>query len=144
MKKERFLILAIGSLFALVALLFSQWVFMRFWLYHSQNRNLNAADYEVRVFTPNEYEQMLNPEVRQVRRADGVVLLVKAEYPGWEAKVKSRVKPIYEGKYYIEVTTKGTAHALVHWYGTFLPAVIFSFGALVFLIIYRAKEKTGK
>ena len=144
MKKERFLILAIGSLFALVALLFSQWVFMRFWLYHSQNRNLNAADYEVRVFTPNEYEQMLNPDVRQVRRADGVVLLVKAEDPGWEAKAKSRVKPLYEGKYYVEVTTKGTAHALVYWYGTFLPAVIFSLGALVFLIIYRVKEKTGK
>ena len=141
MKKERFLFLAIVCLVLLVISLFWQWVFMRFWLYHSQNRNLNPADYEVRIFTPKEYEQMLNPDVRQVRRADGSVLLVKSEEPGWEAKAKSRLKPSPQGQYYVEVTTKGTAHALFDWYGTFISAAIFSLGALVFLIIYRVGKK---
>jgi len=141
MKKERFLIFAIGCLLALVALLLGQWASMQFWLYHSQNRVLNPADYEARVLTPSEYEQMLNPEVREVRIANGSQTIIKAEEQDWEAKVKPRYKSVHSGKYYVEVTTKGTAHALVHWYGTFAPVAIFSLGGLLFLILHRVKER---
>ena len=141
MKKERFLIFAIGCLLALVALLLGQWASMQFWLYHSQNRVLNPADYEARVLTPSEYEQMLNPEVREVRIANGSQTIIKAEEQDWEAKVKPRYKSVHNGKYYVEVTTKGTAHALVHWYGTFAPVAIFSLGGLLFLILHRVKER---
>ena len=141
MKKERFLIFAIGCLLALMALLLGQWASMQFWLYHSQNRVLNPADYEARVLTPSEYEQMLNPKVREVRIANGSQTIIKAEEQDWEAKVKPRYKSVHSGKYYVEVTTKGTAHALVHWYGTFAPVAIFSLGGLLFLILHRVKER---
>ncbi len=141
MKKERFVLFATVCLFILVISLFWQWVFMRFWLYHSQNRVLNPADYEARVLTPSEYEQMLNPEVREVRIANGSQTIIKAEEQDWEAKVKPRYKSVHNGKYYVEVTTKGTAHALVHWYGTFAPVAIFSLGGLLFLIFHRVKER---
>jgi len=141
MKKERFVLFATVCLFILVIFLFWQWVFMRFWLYDSQNRVLNPADYEARVLTPSEYEQMLNPEVREVRIANGSQTIIKAEEQDWEAKVKPRYKSVHSGKYYVEVTTKGTAHALVHWYGTFAPVAIFSLGGLLFLILHRVKER---
>jgi len=142
MRKEQFLVLgATGCLVALVLLLFWQWVFMRFWLYRSQNRNLSPADYEVRVLTPDEYEQLVNPDVRQVRVASGSEIMIKAGDPDWEAKAKSRCKSVYNGKYYVEVTTKGTAHALGYCYQIFVPAVIFSLGAFLFLGAYHLMKK---
>jgi hypothetical protein len=140
-KQQLVLFAAVGCLFALVVFLFWQLVFMRFWLYHSQNRKLNPADYEVRLLTAEEYEQLVDPNVRQVRVANGSQTMIKAADRDWQAKAKSRYKPVYNGKYYVEVTTKGTAHVLDHWYGTFVPAAIFSLGALLFLGVYHRREK---
>ncbi len=144
MKKERFVLLTMGCLLVLVIFLFQDWASMRFWLYHSQNRHLNPADYEARVLTPNEYEQLINPEVREVRIGNGSITMIKAGEQDWEEKAKSRYKSVYNGKYYVQVTTRGTAHALIHWYGTFVPAVIFSLGGLLFLMVYHVKGKTDK
>lgn len=143
MKKERIVLFgATVCLLALVLTLFWQWVFTRFWLYHSQNRNLGPEDYEVRVLTSSEYEQLVNPDVRQVDVANGSQTMIKADDLDWEAKAKSRYKAVYNGKYYVEVTTKGTAHALAYWYGTFVPAAIFSLGALLFLAVYHLEKRT--
>jgi hypothetical protein len=143
MSKERFVMFgATGCLVALVLLLFWQWVFTRFWLYHSQNRNLNPDDYDVLVLTSSEYEQFVNPEVRQVSFANASQRFVKAADRDWEDKAESRYKSVYDGKYYVEVTTKGTAHVLVHWYGSFVPAAVFSVAALLLLIVYHQKERT--
>jgi len=142
MRKEQFLVLgATGCLVALVLLLFWQWVFMRFWLYRSQNRNLSPADYEVRVLTAEEYEQLVDPNVREVRVANGSQTMIKAGDADWEAKAKSRYKSVYNGKYHVEVTTKGTAHALDYCYQIFVPAVIFSLGAFLFLGAYHLMKK---
>ena len=144
MKKERFVIFATLCLIVLVIFLFQDWASMRFWLYHSQNRNLKPVDYNVTVLTHDEYERLINPDVRQVHIGNGTQTFIKADDPDWEVKAKSRYKSVYDGKYYVEVITRGTAHALIHWYGTFVPAVIFSLGALLFLTVYHVKEKTAK
>jgi len=145
MKKERFVIFATCCLIVLVISLFWQWLSMRFWLYHSQNRNLNPADYEVRVLTPDEYEQLINPEVREVRIGNGSITMIKTGDQDWEAKAKSRYKSVYNGKYYVQITTKGTAHFLVYWVrGTGIPAATFSLGALLLLMVYHVKGKTDK
>jgi hypothetical protein len=142
MGRERFVMFgATGCLVALVVLLFWQWVFMRFWLYRSQNRNLNPADYEVRVLTGEEYEQLLDPNVRQVRIANGSRTVGKAGDPDWEAKAKSRYKSVYNGKYHVQVTTKGTAHALGYCYDILVPSVIFSLGGLLFIVVYHLMKK---
>ena len=142
MKKEQILVFgATGCLVALVLFLFWQWVFMRFWLYRSQNRNLNPADYEVRVLTAEEYEQLVDPNVRQVRVANGSQTMGKTADPDWEAKAKSRYKSVYNGKYHVEVRTKGTAHALVYCYQILVPAVIFSLGAFLLLGAYHLMKK---
>ena len=142
MGRERFVMFgAIGCLVALVLFLFWQWVFMRFWLYRSQNRNLNPADYEVRVLTGEEYEQLLDPNVRQVRIANGSRTIGKAGDPDWEAKAKSRYKSVYNGKYHVQVTTKGTAHALGYCYDILVPSVIFSLGGLLFIVVYHLMKK---
>lgn len=142
MKRQQLvLFVAVGCLLALVVFLFWQLVFMRFWLYHSQNRKLNPADYEVRVLTAEEYRQLINPEVREVPIGNGSQTMVKGGDPDWEARAKSRYKSVYDGKYYVEITTKGTAHVLDHWYGTFVPAAIFSLGALLFLAVYHRRDK---
>lgn len=146
MKKERFVLFATGCLLPLVIFLFWQWASMRFWLYHSQNRHLNPADYEARVLTPNEYEQLINPEVLgEVRIGNGSQVMIKTGDQDWEAKAKSRYKSVYNGKYYVQVITKGTAHFLVYWVrGTGIPAAIFSLGGLLFLMVYHVKGKTEK
>jgi hypothetical protein len=142
MGRERFVMFgATGCLVALVVLLFWQWVFMRFWLYRSQNRNLNPADYEVRVLTGEEYEQLLDPNVRQVRIANGSRTIGKAGDPDWEEKAKSRYKSVYNGKYHVQVTTKGTAHALGYCYDILVPSVIFSLGGLLFIVVYHLMKK---
>ena len=142
MRKERFLLAATVCLFILVLYLSWQAFFMRFWLYQTQNRNLSPDHYDVLVLTSSEYEQFVNPEVRRVSFANGSQTFVKAADPNWEAKAKSRYKPVYDGKYYVEVTTKGTAHVWVHWYGSFVPAAAFSVAALLLLIVYHHKERT--
>ena len=141
MKKQWFVLAATACLVALVMLLWWQWVFMRFWLYHSQNRNLSPDDYKVRVLTASEYEQLLNPGVREVRFANGSQTFVKAADRDWEAKAKTRYKSVYDGKYYVEVITKGTAHVLVRWYRTFVPAALFSSAALLSLVAYHLKTR---
>ena len=143
MKKEQFVLFAaVGCLFALVGFLFWQWVFIRFWLYRSQNRNLNPADYKARVLTAEEYKQLINADVREVRIGNGSQTIIKGEDPDWETKAKSRYKSVYNGKYYVEVTTKGTAHILDQWYSTLVPAAIFSLGALLLLAVYHLKGKS--
>ncbi len=145
MKKERFVLFASWCILVLVIFLFWRWVSIRFWLYHSQNRQLNPADYEARVLTPNEYEQLINPDVREVRIGNGSETMIKAGDQDWEAKAKSRYKSVYNGKYYVQITTKGTAHFLVDWVrGTGIPAATFSLGALLFLMVYHVKGKTDK
>jgi len=145
MKKERFALFATGCLLALVVSLFWQWLSMRLWLYHSQNRNLNPADYEVCVLTADEYQQLINPDVREVRIGNGSQTIIKAGDQDWEAKAKSRYKSVYNGKYYVQITTKGTAHFLVYWVrGTGIPAATLSLGALLFLMVYHVKGKTDK
>ena len=139
MRKEQFLLL--GAIGCLVAFLFWQWVFMRFWLYRSQNRNLSPADYEVRVLTAEEYEQLVDPNVREVRVANGSQIMGKAGKPDWEAKAKSRYKSVYNGKYHVEVTTKGTAHVLGYYYQVLVPTVMFSLGALLFIGVYHLVKK---
>jgi hypothetical protein len=142
MRKEQFIVFGTtGCLLALVLLLFWQWFFMRFWLYHSQNRNLNPADYEVRVLTAEEYEHLIDPNVQQVRVANGSQTMIKTANPDWEAKAKSRYKPVYNGKYYVEVTTKGTAHALGYCYQILVPAAVFSLGALLFIALHHRMKK---
>lgn len=145
MKKERFVLFATGCLLALVISLFWRWASMQFWLYHSQNRNLNPADYKAMVLTPNEYEQLINPDVREVRIGNGSITMIKAGDQDWEEKAKSRYKSVYNGKYYVEVTTKGTAHLLDYCVRSMgIPAVIFSLGGLLFLMVYHVKGKTDK
>jgi hypothetical protein len=142
MRKEQFIVFGTtGCLLALVLLLFWQLVFMRFWLYHSQNRNLNPADYEVRVLTADEYEQLVDPNVRQVLVANGSQTMIKTADTDWEAKAKSRYKSEYNGKYYVEVTTKGTAHALPYCYQIIVTAAVFSLGALLFIALHHRMKK---
>ena len=85
MKKEKFVFLAIGCLLTLLIFLFCEWIFMRFWLYHSQNRNLKPVDCDVMVLTHDEYEQLINPDVRQMHIGNGSQTFFKANAPDWEA-----------------------------------------------------------
>jgi len=141
MKREQLVFGAMVCMFALLVFLLWQLAFMRLWLYHSQNRNLRPADYAVRLLTANEYEQLMDPNVREVDVADGPQTIVKIGEADWEARAKSRYKSAYNGKYYVEVTTKGAAHAMWYLYDIFVPAVIFSLGALLFLVAYHSVGK---
>jgi hypothetical protein len=92
----------------LVIVLMALWdvVFMRYVLYHSQNRNLRPSDYDIQVVTAEDYRSLSDPGETTVHLSDGSVL---TEAVAWDP---TAFKPVQDGTLFTKVTTKGTAHIL--------------------------------
>ncbi len=85
------------------------WAFARFLHRDAQSRSLAPEHYDVQVVTAADYRRLADPAVRVVKFDDGTTL---EKAPVWERIVLPNFKPTDEGKFYVLVTTKGTAHFL--------------------------------
>ncbi len=120
----------------LLTSLFWQWFFNQFWLYDSQNRNLNPKHYEAEVLTTEEFSRLSDPEVATITLDDGNRQFTQVPADDWEKAGIPKFKSVYDGRYFVRVTTKGTAHTLWDWYPTFVSAVCFNLMILTALLVY--------
>ena len=87
----------------------SQWVMMAFVHRDAQYRLLAPEHYKVQVLTPADYHLLADPSNRDVVLSDGTTL---HKAPVWDKIALPNYKPTDDGKFYVLVTTKGTAHLL--------------------------------
>ena len=130
------LYLAVVFNVVLLTSLFCQWFFNQFWLYDSQNRNLQPQHYEAEVLTKEEFRRLSDPEVATITLDDGNREFTKAAGNDWEKANIPKFKSVYDGRYFVRITTKGTAHILRDWYSTFVIAVWFNLMILVAMLFY--------
>jgi len=130
------LYLAVVFNVVLLTSLFWQWFFNQFWLYDSQNRNLQPQHYEAEVLTKEEFMRLSDPEVATITLDDGNRQFTEAPADDWEKANIPKFKSVYDGRYFVRVTTKGTAHTLRDWYPTFVIAVCFNLMILAALLVY--------
>ncbi len=85
------------------------WAMMAFLHRDAQARLLAPDHYQVQVVTADDYRRLADPANRVVTLSDGTTL---EKAPIWDEIVLPNYKPVCEGRYYVLVTTTGTAHYL--------------------------------
>jgi hypothetical protein len=95
-----------------VTLLFelaAAWVIMRFVHRDAQYRLLAPDHYLVQVVTADDYRRLADPASRRVALSDGTTV---EKAPVWNEIVLPNFKPTDDGRFWVLVTTKGSAHLL--------------------------------
>jgi hypothetical protein len=87
----------------------SAWVMMEFVHRDAQYRSLAPEHYLVEVLSPADYDLLADPSNRDVVLSDGRRI---QKAPVWDEIVLPKYKLTDDGKFYVRVTTKGTAHML--------------------------------
>ena len=82
---------------------------LRFVHRDAQHRALDPQHYIVQVVTAADYRRLADPANREVRLSDGHTI---HKAPIWDKVVLPNYKPTDDGRFYVLVTTKGTAHIL--------------------------------
>jgi hypothetical protein len=89
------------------------WVFVRFIHYHSQYTPVAPDHYVFDLVTKEEFAKMSDPTVTEVALSDGRYFV---KSPGWHGlNMPQYYTASADGRYYVEVTTKGTAHFAGRW-----------------------------
>lgn len=86
-----------------------QWITMNVVHRDAQYRSLAPEYYLVEVLTPTDYRLLADPSNRDVVLSDGRRI---EKAPVWDEIVLPNYKLTDDGKFYVRVTTKGTAHML--------------------------------
>ena len=139
------ILIALTMLFVLLGQLVTQWYMFRVRLYDSQNLVLNPQHYQATILTADEFAQLADPNTRTVVLAAGAVTLSKPDRADWERHNLPAYQSVYDGRYHLKLTTKGTAHILPYFW-SFLPQIFF-FGLAAFLVlliqaIKQARQKS--
>ena len=141
--RQRFtpLKLARFFLFTTIYWLLIQWIMNQFVLYDRQNRALQPAYYDAQLLTQAEYTQLADPQVRSFSFNAGESIFEKAPRPNWEQEQTPKFKSLYGDKYFLQITTKGTAPFLSLWYGTFSFVFILLCGSAYCLCIHQRQHQ---
>jgi hypothetical protein len=144
-EKQRLLfptLIALTMLFVLLGQLVTQWVLFRYHLYDSQPLDLNPEHYQATILTAQEFAQLADPNTRTVVLAAGEVTLSKPDLADWENRHLLAYQSVYNGRYHVKLTTKGTAHILPY-FSSFLPQIFF-FGLAAFLVLLIQAVKQAR
>lgn len=106
----------------------TEFFFMRYLHYHSQNQFLKPADYKVEVFLPADYEKMSNPDARRVTLSNGTTSILTEN---WHRLALPKYKSVDDGRYYVLTTIKGTAPFFMRWLGNFIFVFTWSMIGLI-------------
>ena len=150
-KKELLIPSFLASFNMLVVInIFWSWIFVQFVHYHSQYTPLSPNDYVFELATKEDMKKLSDPSVMEIKLADGRNF-VKA--PGWhELHMHQYYTPSTDGQWYVQVTTKGTAHFARRWTENILFVLMAALPALVLSIwnlrrldrSFQASELSGK
>jgi len=120
-------------------MIFTNWIFVRFFHYHSQYRSLNPHDYDVQILTEDDYLKLSDPANQEVTLSDGT-LFSKTDI--WYSKVLPNYKVVKESGWYVLVTIKGTAPFVPYWESTAIPlAAILIIALVIDFAVYRHKKQ---
>jgi hypothetical protein len=112
--------------------IFATWIFVQFVHYHSQNTPLSPNDYLFELATKEDMEKLSDSSVGAITLSDGRYF-VKA--PGWhELNMPQYYAPSVDGRWYVLVMTKGTAHFTRRWIENILFVLMAALPALVLSI----------
>lgn len=128
MFNRKALFVVIIANFLIASHILTGFFFMRFLHYRSQNRFLNPADYDVKVFLPADYEKISNPDTRQVTLSNGNEMILTDD---WHRLARPNYKSVDDGRYYVLTTVKGTAPFFTRWLGDFIIVFTWSIISLI-------------
>jgi hypothetical protein len=112
--------------------LISTWIFVHFVHYHAQYTPLSPNDYLFELATKEDMVKLSDPSVKEITLSDGRYF-VKA--PGWhQLNMTQYYAPSVDGRWYVRVTTKGTAHFARRWTENILFVLMAALPALVLSI----------
>lgn len=103
----------------------------RFWLYHSQNRVLKPADYNVRVISSDDYARLSNSTEEFVKLSKGSTR--KDSLPNY--------KPLGNGEQYVRVIINGTAAFFPRLLEAQIPILLCLMMGLAYEIMHVRKIK---
>jgi hypothetical protein len=132
-RKELFVPSLVATFNMLVVVnIFWAWVFVQFVHYDSQYTPLSPKDYVFELVTKKDMEKLSDSSVGASTLSDGRYF-VKA--PGWhELNMPQYYAPSADGQWYVQVTTKGTAHFARRWTENVLFVLMAALPALVLSI----------
>ena len=108
--------------------------FDRFWLYHSQNRILKPADYNVRIISSEDYARLSESTENFVKLSNGSTR--KDSRPNY--------KPLGDGEQYVQVRINGTAAFFPRLLEAQIPILLFLMMGLAYEIMrVRKLQKNG-
>jgi hypothetical protein len=113
--------------FVLFLQIVCSWGFMRFVHVRAQNQFLAPEYYDVEVVTGEDFRHLSDPAQREVTLSDGTRIMKAAV---WEEFVLKNYKAAADGKFYVLVMTKGTAHVLPYVEPNFILIGFFTFCGL--------------
>jgi hypothetical protein len=116
--------------FMVLVSIISEWVFVQFVHFHAQNNVLSPADFNFDLATKEDYAKMSDPAVREFTYADGRYLVKAPAYD--ELQMASYYAPSVDGRFYLQVTAKGTAPFVRYWTNSLAFVLISVSWALVF------------
>lgn len=133
------LALSIMALFTIA----TQFAFSRFLHYDKQYRLLHPDHYNAELVTKADFDQIADPNIRTIALANGSQF-IKADRPEWEKEMTPYYKAMENGKFYIKITTKGTAHFLRDCFTTAFGAIIMNMFIVVICIRHLSKSGKGQ
>jgi hypothetical protein len=67
-------------------------------------------------------------------------LAARNKAPAWQTMAVPKFKPVQSGKYYVLVTTTGTAHLLGRWQADFVPILVIALLGLAVCLAHARKR----
>ena len=113
------------------------WHSLQFVHWDAQYRSMDPQHYIVEVVTATDYHNLADPANREVKLSNGHTI---QKAPIWEETILPKYKPTDDGRFYVLVTTKGTAHVLPYVSGYLFMFGFFAVCGLV-LSLWNSRQK---
>ena len=122
--------LSLGFSFMVLLNIIVAGVFVQFVYYHAHNTVLSPDDYTFDLATKEDYAKLSDPAVREFAYADGRYMVKAAAWD--ELHMARYYVPSVDGRFYVQVTAKGTAPFVRHWTDSMALVLMCAIPALVF------------
>jgi hypothetical protein len=128
--RDRFVPSLLATFNMLVVInVFWAWIFVQFIHYHSQYTPLSPDDYVFELATKEDMQKLSDPSINEIKLSDGRYF-VKAS--AWhKLNMPHYYSPTADGQFYLQVTTKGTAHFARRWSENIVFVLMAALPALV-------------
>ena len=126
----------LGFLVVICLQFFLSWIFVRFFHYKAQYRNLPKGSFTVEVITEADYQLLADRTLDKVELSNGTTIVHRSpEF--YDLMLPNYVR---SGDRYVLVTSLGTSLFYDRWLTDFLPLFFLSCIALVFAFLEQRRQ----